>query len=551
MPFTDMQQKAIDAIDKNILVSASAGSGKTSVLVERLCKLVLKGNSIDTILAMTFTNDAAGEMKARLLSALQKKNEEQPSDYLSNQMALLQTASICTIDSFCNSIVQKYYYKLGISYTMANSVASDSQKQSCFRSAYEAACLNMDPVQFARLKFYFLCYGKREEDIEKEIKKFIELANSKPEPEKWIEEIIENAKQGPNESTMYWFLTYFRIRIQALIDLCSEFVMIANKPEDFQLKKQKLMDCLLYLENQDYSGFVQAFRVYFQSTPAIKSGKKSGLDKAVAEEFKDYEKDIAKYLFKEDDFNSDRAFVSEFVETYCALALDISKRFSEYKKAMEIIDYNDMEHFTYELLKMEDVNEEVRNKYKFIPVDEFQDTNDLQESIIGCIAKNEDRKVFRVGDIKQSIYGFRQARPSIMKGHMEKKDEYNETIILKDNFRSGEGIVDFNNKFYQTIMNSDLLGENFSEDDLATSGKILTKEETETEQKINPIPVRFLYTAVDPWMVAHDEDIKKTTAKKLHRININNLIAEDILKRIAAGRSYRDICILTRGHGPQ
>ena len=123
MPFTVDQQSAINARGKNILVSASAGSGKTSVLVERLCKLVLEGMSIDSILAMTFTNDAAAEMKARLLKALQDKNENEPSEYLSGQMALLQTASICTIDSFCNSIVQKYYYKLGISYTMAKTVA--------------------------------------------------------------------------------------------------------------------------------------------------------------------------------------------------------------------------------------------------------------------------------------------------------------------------------------------------------------------------------------------------------------------------------------------
>lgn len=551
MPFTTDQKRAIDARDKNVLVSASAGSGKTSVLVTRLCNLVLEENSIDSILAMTFTNDAAAEMKARLLKALQEENEKQPSDYLSNQMALLQTASICTIDSFCNSIVQKYYYKLGISYTMAKTVASASQTNAAFGKAYEDACNSLDPNQFARLKLYFQTYGKKEEDIAKLIKGFIDLANSKPDSVQWIQKIVDDSKKEPDDNIRYWFLFYFKERIQALIDLCDELVIIANKPEDFILKKQKLNDCLVYLKDNDYAGFRQAFRVYFESTLPIQGGKKSGLDDAVVKEFKNYEGEIARYLFSEDDFRKDREFVSEFVETYCALALDTSKRFSQYKKELEIIDYNDMEHFTYELLNMDDVREEVRNKYKFILVDEFQDTNDLQESIIGRIADLKDRKVFRVGDIKQSIYGFRQAKPDIMKGHMERKDEYSETIILKDNFRSGEGIVDFNNNFYEIIMNSELLGKNFTEDDRAVSGKKLTENEIQTEEKCAPIPVRFLYTAVDPWLKRQEEDIKKQTANRLHKENLPNLIAEDILKRVAAGRSYRDICILTRSHGPQ
>lgn len=551
MPFTVDQQSAINARGKNILVSASAGSGKTSVLVERLCKLVLEGMSIDSILAMTFTNDAAAEMKARLLKALQDKNENEPSEYLSGQMALLQTASICTIDSFCNSIVQKYYYKLGISYTMAKTVASQSQTDSAFHMAYESACRNMAPERFARLKLYFQTYGKKDADMAAQIKRFIDLANSKPEPKQWIEKIIQDSKEKPDENTLFWFLLYFRERILALLEMCDELTLISDTPEVFQAKKPKLQDCLAILDKYDYPAFIQAFRVYFESTPPIKGGKKSGLDDSIVKEFKNYEGAIAQYLFSEDDFNKDRAYVSEFVETYCELALNTSALFAEYKKALEIIDYNDMEHFTYELLQMSDVREEVRTKYQTILVDEFQDTNDLQENIIACIADIEDKKVFRVGDIKQSIYGFRQARPSIMKGHMERKDEYSQTIVLKDNFRSGKGIVDFNNLFYEKIMNSELLGDNFSEDDLARSGKKLTQEEIQKEETCNPIPVRFLYTAVDPWLRSQNEDIKKQTARKLHRININNLIAEDILKRVEAGRSYRDICILTRSHTRQ
>ena len=125
MDFSIPQKEAIDIRNTNVVVSASAGSGKTAVLVERLCQLVLKDHiSIDSILAMTFTKDAAAEMKARLLSKL----KEQPkTDYILQQMALLETASISTIDSFCLSIVQNYYYKIPISYTMSKQTASSAQ----------------------------------------------------------------------------------------------------------------------------------------------------------------------------------------------------------------------------------------------------------------------------------------------------------------------------------------------------------------------------------------------------------------------------------------
>ena len=128
MPFSPAQLEAIQIRNKNVIVSASAGSGKTSVLVQRLSTLVIQDRiSIDSILAMTFTNDAASEMKDRLKQDLLKQKQKNPEDaYLSNQLTLLETASICTIDSFCQNLVKTYYYKIPISLTMATTVGSAS-----------------------------------------------------------------------------------------------------------------------------------------------------------------------------------------------------------------------------------------------------------------------------------------------------------------------------------------------------------------------------------------------------------------------------------------
>lgn len=153
MDFSIPQKEAIDIRNTNVVVSASAGSGKTAVLVERLCQLVLKDHiSIDSILAMTFTKDAAAEMKARLLSKL----KEQPkTDYILQQMALLETASISTIDSFCLSIVQNYYYKIPISYTMSKQTASSAQTRIAFENAYKHTIQDLDLNSYTKFKDVF------------------------------------------------------------------------------------------------------------------------------------------------------------------------------------------------------------------------------------------------------------------------------------------------------------------------------------------------------------------------------------------------------------
>lgn len=169
MRFSPAQQKAIQIRDKNVLVFASAGSGKTSVLVQRLCDLVLKDKiSIDSILAMTFTKDAANEMKTRLQIALE---QQKPTDYIKEQLALLETSSLCTIDSFCLSVVKNYYYQIPISLKMANTTLDSSLSSELFQKAYEQACAQIDPKDMADLLHYFDGFGKKEDDLLQSVKK--------------------------------------------------------------------------------------------------------------------------------------------------------------------------------------------------------------------------------------------------------------------------------------------------------------------------------------------------------------------------------------------
>lgn len=532
MDFSIPQKKAIDIRNTNVVVSASAGSGKTAVLVERLCQLVLKDHiSIDSILAMTFTKDAAAEMKARLLSKL----KEQPkTDYILQQMALLETASISTIDSFCLSIVQNYYYKIPISYTMSKQTASTAQTRLAFENAYKHAIQDLDLKAYTQLKMYFHSFGKTEEDIQKYIEDILAIINSKSEEDAkaWIENIQESYTYL-NPKIMEYALKYFHNHCLAMTEILNEVIDQISKPEDYEIKKDYLSKCL---DATSYSDFKVQFELYLKNT----IGFKKTIDKVdyskYQTSFKEHETSIVENLFDEAFYLKDIQNHKDLVDTLFELTNKVKLYFQLEKKKMEVIDFNDMEHFAYQLLQDPMIKEEMYNKYQMILVDEFQDTNELQEKIIASFC--HENNVFRVGDIKQSIYGFRQANPKIMQDWMEKEDTNNTPLLLQENYRSNASVIEFNNDFYSKIMNNELLGEQFKDIDIANVG---TKGQMESPQ----YPVRFLYTEYK------DEEGNKATIKKNHNENRFDLIANDIIEKHEAGMPYKSMCVLTRNHAPQ
>lgn len=347
MDFSIPQKKAIDIRNTNVVVSASAGSGKTAVLVERLCQLVLKDHiSIDSILAMTFTKDAAAEMKARLLSKL----KEQPkTDYILQQMALLETASISTIDSFCLSIVQNYYYKIPISYTMSKQTASTAQTRLAFENAYKHAIQDLDLKAYTQLKMYFHSFGKTEEDIQKYIEDILAIINSKSEEDAkaWIENIQESYTYL-NPKIMEYALKYFHNHCLAMTEILNEVIDQISKPEDYEIKKDYLSKCL---DATYYSDFKVQFELYLKNT----IGFKKTIDKVdyskYQTSFKEHETSIVENLFDEAFYLKDIQNHKDLVDTLFELTNKVKLYFQLEKKKMEVIDFNDMEHFAYQLLQ--------------------------------------------------------------------------------------------------------------------------------------------------------------------------------------------------------
>ncbi|WP_281521941.1 UvrD-helicase domain-containing protein [Dubosiella newyorkensis] len=541
--YSSQQQKTIDSRNKNVVVSASAGSGKTSVLVERLCRLVIDDQiPINEILAMTFTDDAANEMKARLKHRL---SSLEPTPYILDQLALLETADISTIDSFCYKIVQRYYYQIPIPYAMALHVDNGSLRSQAFELAYERALISLEGERIAAMNRYFAAFNVSSETLFKAINRFLEMANAKADPKGWI----ESCKQE-HADVKKWFLTFFQERVETMISIVQEMLdeldeMEFSKIKTYESNKELFEQKALYLKRcqddlvqEEYDRFARDFIAYIDTTKRFPStvNKKSFAN--IKKEFQSMESAITENLFDLRQFQDDQERTQPILETWCDLSILLMDYFQEEKERLQILDFSDMEHFAYRLLCIPTIQEQVKNQFKTILIDEFQDTNELQESIIQQIASKNN--VFRVGDIKQSIYGFRQADPSIMIHHMEKEDENNETLVMSENYRSTKTLIDFNNTFYEKIMNLSFLDSRFLPSDRAMPG-------TSKQESSPQYPVRFLFSQYEPWAIEHEN--QKREAKKLHRAHRVDLIANDILKHHQAGVPYRSMCILTRTHG--
>lgn len=535
MKFSPAQQQAIDIRGTNVIVSASAGAGKTSVLVQRLTQMVLEDRiPVTSILAMTFTEDAAAEMKARLKRQLQARSTD---PWISDQLALLETASISTIDSFCYDLVKKYYYKIPISYTMSRRVENGPANRQAFQEAMEHSLETLNAPDRAALLLYYEAQKADSQQLETDLRRFLEVADAQPDPDAWI-----RSADGHDSLVNQWFLDYFRVRVEALADIVQELISVT---ESMEFAKQSRQDAVLAaLEaravhlrqsrqalDQGYEAFLQVYVPGLDGLPRIPSSINKHSVKLWHTAFKTISDQIGERAFTPREYEQDTRNNEQAVNAFLQAAAALRIEFAAAKKRRQIIDFSDMEHFALQLLQDPVIQEELRNKYETILVDEFQDTNDLQESIIGAVSRNDN--VFRVGDIKQSIYGFRQARPQIMENHMA--DENDRTLILAENYRSTQKLVDFSNRLFSQIM------PGFESRDKAVAG-------TEAQKSGPQKPVRFLYTEYGEW--AADHDVGLVQARSRHTKYREDLIARDIEKKHKKGLPYRSICILTRTHGP-
>lgn len=476
MKWTAEQEQAIYTKDCNLLVAAGAGSGKTAVLVERIInKIINDGVDIDRLLVVTFTNAAASEMRERIADRIYKEIENKPG--LQKQISLLGKASITTMHSFCLRVIRDNFFKVGLdpNFRIGDSAECELIKLEALEELLEEK-YESDDEEFENIVNIYTS-NKDDETLRSMILKIYNFIQSAPFPNKWLEEQTEifNVEDAINVEDTPWgnlLMNYAREEINNGIDELKELELeIMDSPE--------ASNYLITIQNDIYmlKALAEKCTTWDEMFYTIKDFEFERLKpaKGVEEEIKtqvtttrDKVKDIVKKYLKEKVFLEDNEMIKEDLKYLhqnlkgiCQLVKDFDVKFKAKKLDKNIVDFNDIEHIALKLLsENEDISAIYREQFDEILVDEYQDSNMIQEYILGTISKN---RMFMVGDVKQSIYRFRQARPDLFLSKYNSFPNVNDNlfsnskkILLFKNFRSNENIIDATNYIFEKIMSKEV-----------------------------------------------------------------------------------------------
>ena len=513
--WTEEQQKVISLRDRNILVSAAAGSGKTAVLVQRILSKIMDTErpvDIDRLLIMTFTRAAAGEMKERISAAIDQMLYDNPdNEHLQRQASLIHNAQITTIDGFCAYIIRNYFHMIDLDpgYRTAEEGELKLLREDVMKEVLEAA--------YARKGEKFLslveCYatGKTDDEIRDMIYKLYDASMSHPFPEEWIEECLEVYQVDSLEDLhdTLWMKLIWDAADESIVqvrELLSRAAAICREESGPYFYEAALDDDILLLraaetavKERDYNGFSELLKNHKYARLSTKK------DLSVDEEKKIQVKDLrdsAKGLWNElteKYFNQTEELILEYLQ-YCRrpmeglaeVTLQYKDAFADRKREQNILDFTDMEHFALQILMTKEGEEihmsqaarELSAKYDEVLVDEYQDSNLVQELLTTAVSGwiNQKKNIFMVGDVKQSIYRFRLARPELF---MEKYKSYSteeaqeQRIDLHKNFRSREQVLESVNFIFRQIMGEDLGGITYDKDAALYPGASFPEGESE------------------------------------------------------------------------
>ena len=475
------------------------GSGKTAVLVERIIHKIIDDKvDIDKILVVTFTNAAASEMRERILDAIYEKLEQNPEDSnLHRQITLLNKASICTIHSFCLDVIRNNFYEIDTSanFRIGDTAEIELLKNDVLADLFEKRYEEQDEG-FLKLVETYTGY-RGDEALAQLILNIYKYIQSSPFPDKWLEEKVEmfNLPKDTDFSTTIWG----KIIINDAKNILDESILKLEKAKNDTFRFEEMEKYTATLE-QDINNlkYVQNNienwdKAYYNLLDLKKQWGKWPIDKKVTLDLKntvkeirdDVKKQVAKIKITEDS----KTVIADIKDMYAILkelqrvVMDFSQSFAEKKKEKNMIDFNDIEHFALKILikhtengeEPSEVAKKYRNKFAEIAIDEYQDSNLVQEYILNSISNGKN--IFMVGDVKQSIYRFRQARPELFLDKYENyklKENFEEDNGLKiqlfKNFRSRSNVLDITNLVFEDIMSKDLGDVDYTEEEYLNYG---------------------------------------------------------------------------------
>ena len=515
--WTEDQRKVINIRNRNLLVSAAAGSGKTAVLVERIVSLITDKEQpvdVDRLLITTFTKAAAGEMKERIGKALSERLKEDPhNEWLQRQESLVHRAQITTIHGFCLYVIRNYFHTIDLApnFRIADEGEMKLLKQDIAHQIVEEYHRQKDPAFIRFADSYG--NGNRGNGLDDMILKLYEYAIASPQPEKWLWSCAD-AYDMPEDGSWSDFAGQEELLAElhtAAGDLLTEIQKarkLAQLPDGPQAYEEALAQDEQQLTYLVESDSVECFQtrlegVSYARLPSRRSKAMAGVDDALIDQvmelrsvMKDGLKDLQKQYFdipSEEQFAQLRA-TAELVRTYVQVTLSFMERLTAEKRRKNILDFADQEHLALKILTREVDGKLVPSEtadlfadyFAEIMVDEYQDSNLVQEAILDSISKSRrgrDNR-FMVGDVKQSIYRFRQAEPGLF---LEKYAHYGEKdggirVDLHQNFRSRSTVLDAVNEAFYRIMRPELGGIDYDEDAALKAGASYPEEDHMTAE---------------------------------------------------------------------
>lgn len=569
--WTKEQQKVIDLRKRNILVSAAAGSGKTAVLVERIITMLTDEKNpmdVDHLLVVTFTEAAASEMKERIRNTIEKKLTENPgNEHLMRQAMLIHNAQITTIHSFCLSVIRDHFHAINLDpgFRVGEEGELKLLRQDVLAELIEEKYVS-DSERFRNLTTAY--GGRKDKKLEELILKIYDFSRSYPDAEGWLDSCIdayciENEEQF--EKSIYIQLIKENVLkilldIQSMIQEALRICLETDGPYEYEGT---------LLEDQEIIAGLCAFGTYEEMHRSFLSVKWPRLapnkDKSVSEEkvrlvkeiregYKGFIKDLVnQYFFQESqEMKKDLAVCRPYMEEIVTLVKDFGKRFEEKKRSQNMIDFSDMEQYALRILTRKENGEiipseiavEYQEQFTEIMIDEYQDSNLIQETILTSVSGNSrgNYNIFMVGDVKQSIYRFRLSRPELFMGKYHTysvEDSLEQRIDLHKNFRSRQEVLASVNYIFEQIMTKELGGIEYNDDvALHIGASYEPSDDKETE-------VLLIDMEKGKGKNAERELEAKVIAERIHELMKNHKVVD---KRTGGMRNleYSDIVILVR-----
>ena len=575
--WTPAQKSAIDTRDCNVLVSAAAGSGKTAVLVERIISMITdpdKNIDIDRLVVVTFTKAAAAQMKDKIRKALDSMLDENPGDVnLLRQITLLNNAQITTIDSFCLWIIRNHFPEVNLDpgFRIMDEGEKKLIENDVLEDVLEEFYAEADEEFFNLVDAFGM--GRDDSGLVSIIDKIYRFSRSNPWIDEWFDECMlvydDETYDNPAIKELYDSIKNalfdYRDKYNRLVDICSEPAGPAAYTSALQ---SDLLGINEMINSQDFGELGRRIRIF--SFEALSRKKDAGADPDIKEYvkgqrklFKDYIGRLNDKIFLKDDDGifEDMQGAGIQIRTLLKVAKVYAKRVSEVKREKGIIDFNDMEHLALSILvKKEDgklvyteTADKLADRFEEILIDEYQDSNQLQEVILNAVSKTRllgvNNNIYMVGDVKQSIYKFRLACPELF---IEKYDTYGETgdnvrIELQKNFRSRENVLECANDVFSHIMNKNFSGIGYDESVRLNAGFPYPEySDSNYGDEINK--------STDVILISSENEEEATTreleadrlAKLIEGIVSSGVNVYDADENVYRPAEYRDIVILTR-----